>query len=75
MNVAQSVKSFGSKPMDYRPGHEQKQVIRSGMQSNDNPLYNSKQYYGAQTTASRGNTAGGMFKDSSMQVLNQKSGF
>jgi hypothetical protein len=34
------------------------------MQSSDNPLYTTKQFYGESTTASRGNTAGGMFSDS-----------
>ena len=27
MNVAQSVKSFSSKPMDYRPGHERQTLL------------------------------------------------
>jgi hypothetical protein len=53
---------------DFRPGHGQQKVQRSGMQSNDNPLYNTKQFYGEKTTAMRGNTAGGMFKDSGSAV-------
>jgi hypothetical protein len=61
-----------AKPMEYRPGHSQQVVQRSGMQSNDNPLYTTKQFYGDKTSANRGNTAGGMFKDSSKAALGKQ---
>jgi hypothetical protein len=45
------------------------------MQSNDNPLYTTKDFYGDKMTASRGNTAGGMFKDPQAQIANSRTGF
>ena len=44
------------------------------MQSNDNPLYNTKQFYGEKTSASRGNIAGGMFKDAK-SIIGTSQGF
>jgi hypothetical protein len=45
------------------------------MQSNDNPLYTTKDFYGDKMTASRGNTAGGMFKDPNAQIAISRDGF
>jgi len=55
-------------PAEFRQLHEEKPVQRSGMQSRENPLYNTQQFYGDKMTASRGNvTSSHMFSTPSFQ--------
>lgn len=51
------------KPVEFRTAHAPRTVQRSGMQSKDNPLFHTKDYYGDKMTASRGNASGAMYND------------
>lgn len=51
------------KPVQFRGVHAPRAVQRSGMQSKDNPLYHTQNYYGDKMTASRGNVSGAMYNN------------
>lgn len=49
-----------AKPVEFRKGHEQQNIYRSGMESGANPLYQTKKYYGDKKSATLGNKTGAM---------------
>lgn len=51
------------KPVEFRTAHAPRAVQRSGMQSRDNPLFHTQNYYGDKMTASRGNASSAMYND------------
>lgn len=62
------------KPVEFRGTHAPRAVQRSGMQSRDNPLFHTQDYYGDKMTASRGNVSSAMYNNPSkiMETIPEK---